>query len=251
MMYPDAPYPALDEENASILAYVRIEQSIRKKIETFVWHPGDKIPSEPELAREYAVSIGTVKKAMQNLVVSGFLYRIQGKGTYVAGSFVRSSKLRFYTTYAKFGVAELLTTPRFLRCESQKGSDDVCQYLGIENNSQIILLERLLYTEEKPFVFVRSHFEAARFPDLVKVDGLRFEKQALPLIIEKDYATPTMAAEELISSVTIPAEVAKHLHLSEDSSVLFIEMLSMTYSKTPYEYRQSYCVPGRKIFRNY
>ena len=46
--------------------------------------PGDRVPSEPELITRYHVSRGTIREAVVSLVHEGLLYRIQGKGTFVA-----------------------------------------------------------------------------------------------------------------------------------------------------------------------
>ena len=100
-------------------------------------------------------------------------------------------------------------------------------------------------------MLVHSYFEAARFPELARTDPRRFESEALTLIIEEDYGTPTMSASELCCAATALPEVAAVLQLPENSPVLFLEMLSCSYNEIPYEYRQSFCVPGRKLSRSY
>lgn len=50
------------------------------------WKPGERIPAEPELAREIGISVGTLRRAVSELVDEGVLVRLQGSGTYV-GSF--------------------------------------------------------------------------------------------------------------------------------------------------------------------
>lgn len=50
----------------------------------------DKIPTELELAESYAVSRGTVRKALDRLVQEGLFTRIKGKGTFVSGTAVGS-----------------------------------------------------------------------------------------------------------------------------------------------------------------
>lgn len=46
--------------------------------------PGDQVPTEESLTREFAVSRSTVRKALDRLVTEGVLVRRQGKGTYLA-----------------------------------------------------------------------------------------------------------------------------------------------------------------------
>jgi GntR family transcriptional regulator len=48
------------------------------------WKHGEAIPSEEALARRYKVSVGTVRRAVSELVTENVLVRRQGSGTYVA-----------------------------------------------------------------------------------------------------------------------------------------------------------------------
>jgi len=65
-------------------AYVLIMDYIKAKILSKELRPGDKVPSENELARIFNVSRLTARKALENLEYSGIVTRIQGLGTFVA-----------------------------------------------------------------------------------------------------------------------------------------------------------------------
>lgn len=47
------------------------------------WQVGDRIPSEPELAKSFAVSHNTLREALQSLIHAGMLEARPGDGTYV------------------------------------------------------------------------------------------------------------------------------------------------------------------------
>ncbi len=251
MQYHEPSLQSRHNPDNHLPAYARISQSLRRQIESKAWQPGDLIPTESRLSKEYGVSIGTVRKALQELVIAGFLYRVQGKGTYVAGSFIRSKDHRFYRTHAAFGEPDPERRFTFLRSSTEPGQDFICRYLQLEEGTPLLKLERLISIDDRPFVLVHSYFEAARFPELARTDPRRFESEALTLIIEEDYGTPTMSASELCCAATALPEVAAVLQLPENSPVLFLEMLSCSYNEIPYEYRQSFCVPGRKLSRSY
>lgn len=67
--------------------YQIIKQDIIQMIEDKKFKPGDKIYSEGELKKIYNVSSTTVVKALQDLVLSGYLIRKQGEGTFVRKNF--------------------------------------------------------------------------------------------------------------------------------------------------------------------
>ena len=60
--------------------YSQISDLIKADLEKLRY--GDRVPSEAELMEKYKVSRGTVIQAISSLVNAGFLYRIQGKGTF-------------------------------------------------------------------------------------------------------------------------------------------------------------------------
>ncbi|MEF3305004.1 GntR family transcriptional regulator [Paenibacillus sp. GYB003] len=64
--------------------YKQIKQFILDNIRQSVWQPGDKTPSENELAAQFQVSRITIKNALQELIEEGLIYRVQGKGTFVS-----------------------------------------------------------------------------------------------------------------------------------------------------------------------
>ncbi|MCG8484263.1 MAG: GntR family transcriptional regulator [Clostridia bacterium] len=64
-------------------AYIKIQDYILDKINTGLWQPGYKIPSENELSRSFNVSRGTVNSAIKELSTMGIVERVRGKGTFV------------------------------------------------------------------------------------------------------------------------------------------------------------------------
>lgn len=64
--------------------YEQIQSDLIQKIETGVFEEHQRIPSENELSREYGVSRITATKALTELALNGYIYRVQGKGSFVA-----------------------------------------------------------------------------------------------------------------------------------------------------------------------
>ena len=63
--------------------YYQIKQTIRSWIVNKEFNPGDRIPSESELADKFGVSRLTVRQALSQLIQEGFLNSRKGEGTFV------------------------------------------------------------------------------------------------------------------------------------------------------------------------
>jgi GntR family transcriptional regulator, arabinose operon transcriptional repressor len=83
----------------------RISQAVRRQIESGVLNPGDRIPSDVDLVREFGVSRPTVAKALQELERCGLVKRQPGSGTYVLE--VKPSGQNFGLLISNLGAAEI------------------------------------------------------------------------------------------------------------------------------------------------
>lgn len=65
------------------LKYVQLQNTLRAEILQGKYLNGDKMPSEPQLMRQYHVTRTTIRKALENLVQEGLLHKEHGRGTFV------------------------------------------------------------------------------------------------------------------------------------------------------------------------
>ncbi|MCY1720946.1 GntR family transcriptional regulator [Prolixibacteraceae bacterium Z1-6] len=69
--------------NVQVPKYIAISKDIIKRIESGDLQPGDKIPSENELIKNYRISNTTARKSLHEIELQGWAARIKGKGTFV------------------------------------------------------------------------------------------------------------------------------------------------------------------------
>lgn len=75
----------VDRKNQEKL-YIQIMRILVDEIVKGTWGIGDRIPSEDELSVRYGVSKITIRQALSNLAADGYLMKLQGRGTFVAGN---------------------------------------------------------------------------------------------------------------------------------------------------------------------
>ncbi|MCS7178151.1 MAG: extracellular solute-binding protein [Anaerolineae bacterium] len=74
------------ERDSPVPLYHQLKTLIREQIESGLWRPGDRIPTEEELCRIYGISRSPVRQALKELVYEGVLVRRPGAGTFVSES---------------------------------------------------------------------------------------------------------------------------------------------------------------------
>jgi len=232
--------------------HYRLQQEIRRRIESGQWVPGSIIPPERKIAQESAVSLGTVRTAILNLVSEGLLYRIQGKGTLVSGTRMIRENIRYYRFTEDFGKREAIPQLRLLDLTKVEGRPEISRRLKSDKGEDLYRLRRLVLISKKPAVFSISYLPCRLFAGLEEFPRSRFEKVPLYLALEDHFGLPTLSNSELISVVPAEAEEAAMLRIAEGLPILAVEMLAFTYRNRPYEYRVSYCrSEGRKLLRKY
>ena len=71
------------DRNSFEPAYAQLANILRRKVAAGVFLPGDQLPSEAMLCREYKVSPMTVRRTINLLADEGMVSTAQGRGTFV------------------------------------------------------------------------------------------------------------------------------------------------------------------------
>lgn len=145
-------------KNSPIPIYYQLKNIIREKIDGGHWKPGDKIPSIPELSRYHAISQMTARQAITELSDEGLLYRLRGKGTFVANPKITRdlSCLTYFTEQiAKSGFH---ITTKLLETETTAAPRDIAERMAIKTRDLVILVHRLREIDGEPFDMETSYF---------------------------------------------------------------------------------------------
>jgi DNA-binding GntR family transcriptional regulator len=67
-------------------AYQTLRQQLRDEIAAGLYRNGARLPTESELVARLGLSRQTVRRAFQDLVAEGLVYRVPGRGTYASES---------------------------------------------------------------------------------------------------------------------------------------------------------------------
>ena len=142
----------LVDKNSQTPLHIQLMNIIRDMIDSGELKSGDSIMPERELCTIQNISRMTVNKAIVNLVNEGFLYRVQGKGTFVSVIKQRNrfSSMQGFTEVMKEKGIHIKTDILFF--EEAKQDEYIRKELKIENENEMIYkVGRLRYIEDDPF----------------------------------------------------------------------------------------------------
>ncbi|MCF8189672.1 MAG: GntR family transcriptional regulator [Polynucleobacter sp.] len=217
--------------------YEQIKAMILASLQASEWLPGDAIPSEMELAARYAVSQGTVRKAIDELAAQNLLIRRQGKGTFVATHQEEDFQYRFLRLEPDSG-ENLHLKNQFLACENIPSDPYIARLLKLKPGDAIIRIDRIQSSAGRPIAFEEIWLPEARFKGL-NLEMLNAWPGPMYAFYESEYATHMVRAEEKIKAVLAGSDLAKYLQILEGAALLSVERVAFTYGNKPVEIRHA------------
>lgn len=223
--------------------YVKIHDSIKEQIEKGLWKIGERLPSERDLAENFAVSRMTARQAVTSLVDEGILERRVGSGTYVASRRVRE-KMRGTTSFTDIITAQGKTPSSEVLSYIKTAPNEVeCEKLKISKDQLIIRMERIRYADQLPICF-----EVASVPyDLVKdFDKKSITSNFFKTLRENNYVIGR--SEQVISAKKASTEISEYLKTRVGSAILGLTQISYLADGQAFEYVLSQYVGDRFEF---
>ena len=147
--------------------YKEVKNRITRSLIAGEWKPGEAIPSEPRLARHFNVSVGTIRKAIDELVAEKILVRQQGRGTFVTTHTEDRQLYYFFHIVGKDGGKEP-PTHELLSFRKGKADSEENLRLGVSRGERVFRIHNVLKLAGKPVVLDAIVIPAARFPGLTE-----------------------------------------------------------------------------------
>jgi GntR family transcriptional regulator len=147
------------DRSSFVPLYYQLQELLKERIESGGWNPGDRLPSESELARRYGVSRVVVRQALAILEDDGQILRVQGRGTFVAEPKLDARAV---------GLARLLAAPRppdvaidVLEAGTRRVEPSIRSGLGVDEHERVLRLTTGLSVRGVPLGISYSFFRAA------------------------------------------------------------------------------------------
>lgn len=201
--------------------------------------PGSALPAERVLSAQYGISIGTLRKAVDELVAEGLLLRRQGRGTFVA-SHDRERLLYAFFHMVPYDGAKteypVVTLHSFARRRlDETAASKLAEPVGAPGWS----LRNMLSLGGTPIMVDDIWLPASRFPRLSEA-MVRNRPSTLYNLYESRFGLTVTRTSERLRASGAPADLAAMLGLRAGDPVLVIRRVAYGYRHDPIEWRVSH-----------
>lgn len=193
--------------------------------------PGERLPSERELASRFGVARMTVRGAIDQLVRVGLAHRVQGQGTFASEP--RIAQSASLTSFSEDMTARgMVPSSIVLSQEVVPAPAGIALPLELPKSEQIVRIERIRQGDGEPIALERTHLPARRFPGLEQVP---LTERSLYETLDLDYACELGTSEQRIAAVALSDADAHLLHTDVDTPALRIERVTRDTQGSPIE----------------
>ncbi len=204
-------------------SYQRIKAHVLGRIADGTWREGDRIPSEPELARSFKVARMTVNRAVCELAAEHALTRLRGSGTFVAPPRQESTVVALRSIDKEIHDRGGVHQAEVLALEAVRASPSVAIELGLRRGARVFH-SRLIHREDgRPVQLEERWVTPAVAPDYLAQDFTR--------LTPSDYlvrVAPVARVEYRIEARSAPRGFKRALELVDGEPCLLLRRRSFS-----------------------
>jgi GntR family transcriptional regulator len=172
--------------------YYEIEQALRARIAEL--RPDDPLPSDAMLCEEFGVSRMTARNAVQRLTQEGLVYRVPGRGTFVAEPPVHRQAGNLLSFTEEMRRRGRRPSSRLLSREVREPRPAEASRLQLDPGEQVIAVRRLRVADDEPMAIEEAVFPATIAPLIQRAD---LEHRSLHDALVEGGHVPTMGRARL------------------------------------------------------
>lgn len=219
--------------------YYEIEQVLRARIARL--EPDEPLPSDAMLCQEFGVSRMTARNAVQRLVQDGLVYRVPGRGTFVARGPAHRQAAKVLSFSDQMRRAARTPSSRLVERSVAPATAEDAQRLGVRAGDSVIAVRRVRLADGEPIALERALFGEACAPAILAAD---LERDSLHSTLVADGRVPT-SGRGRITAEAATAEDAELLDVPAGEPLLVERRLILDQDGRPLELTESRYVAAR------
>lgn len=207
---------------------------------------GERLPSEPQLAKSMGVSRATLREAMRSFEAQGMIRRRQGAGTFVVGQVsVLDSGLEVLESLETMAARlNLEVTVSDLQIERIFANQEMADGLKMPLATRLVSIQRVMRANGRPVAFLVDTLPE----DFLKPEDLPsdFNGSVLDFLIAR--GTPLTISRAAISATGARPDVARALEIQREDVLLQFTSQLFSADGSVVDYSISNFIPGHFNF---
>lgn len=216
--------------------YLQLRDALAERIASGEWKPGIAIPNESDLARDFGVSAGTMRKALDMMEAERLLTRRQGRGTFVNDQSSDELAARFSNLRAADGSRLQGEVKAAEVCEGRANQMEADR-LKLRTDDPVYRIQRVRYHKGQPYLVENASLPANLFAGLS-------EKRSVSeriIVLAQEYGLLLGKAAERVSLGQASQTVAQALNIAPGLPVMVLDRVVMALDGRPIEWRVAHC----------
>jgi GntR family transcriptional regulator len=204
---------------------------------------GERLPAEPELARQLGVSRATLREGMRTFEGQGLIRRRQGVGTYVVSqSRVIETGLEVLESIERLAKRIGLDVSRgALEVNKIQAGDEECERMRVEKGTPLVNVSRVIFADNRPVAYLTDILPEEILSEEVVITG--FRGSVLDLVLAQEGVQLDRSLTE-IQAVAASAEIAKKLEIQRGDVLLMFVACLFDATGEVVDFSYSYFLPG-------
>lgn len=237
------------DKNQALHAYIK--EDLLHRIKSGTYKVGDRIPTELELCKDFNVSRTTVRTALKQLTMEGYLVRKQGNGTFVAEQKVKQTLSHTVERYSdQIAVQGKKAEISLVSIQVIPATELLKKILNVSIDDPIQCIERVRKANGEPTQYEIAYIPWKAAPGITKEHA----ESSLYETLKNSYHIQIAKTTEHVEIIFPDERIAQHLHYKKVLPCFYIETVAEDVNGNVFEYSRSYFRGDKTNFvisRNY
>ena len=180
----------------------------------------DRILTEREYCEKYNLSRSTVRQAIAYLEKKGYIYKVQGCGTFVSSRVMKQKLLKFYSFTEEAKKQGKTPSSKILSFKEKKADEKICKELNINRDDKVYELQRLRLADDEVVMYEKTYLLEKKMQGLSKNILL---ENPLYDILQNRYNISFTKATERFSVLLADEKIAEILTIPQGSPIIRLQ----------------------------
>lgn len=205
--------------------YYQLAEIIINDIKEKNLQENDRILTEREYCEKYNLSRSTVRQAIAYLEKKGYIYKVQGCGTFVSSRVMKQKLLKFYSFTEEAKKQGKTPSSKILSFKEKKADEKICKELNINRDDKVYELQRLRLADDEVVMYEKTYLLEKKMQGLSKNILL---ENPLYDILQNRYNISFTKATERFSVLLADEKIAEILTIPQGSPIIRLQRWTYT-----------------------